>query len=82
MFYVLVYVFGYTLGNGGHLQCCLAAVSHCSFANCDNNSTNGCEVNIMSNANNCGGCGKVAALPNANATCSGGQAAFNGCKTG
>ncbi|MEO7483061.1 MAG: hypothetical protein ABIT81_04830 [Ferruginibacter sp.] len=29
------------------------------FGNCDNNSANGCEVNLNTNSNNCGACGNV-----------------------
>ena len=29
------------------------------FANCDGNITNGCEINILTNKNNCGACGVV-----------------------
>jgi hypothetical protein len=64
------------------LQCFSLALSDCSFADCDKNITNGCEVNIMTDVNNCGGCGKVATLPNANATCAGGQATESNCLFG
>jgi len=45
------------------------------FANCDNNATNGCEVNTNTSATNCGGCGlacsTVHGTPSCNnATCS------------
>jgi hypothetical protein len=39
-------------------------------------------VDVMTDANNCGGCGQVATLPNANAICSGGQAAIGSCWPG
>jgi hypothetical protein len=57
-------------------------LSNCSFADCDNNLSNGCEVNLMTDVNNCGGCGQVATFPNANAICSNGQAIFSSCLTG
>jgi hypothetical protein len=62
--------------NAAHL------LSRCSFVDCDYNPANGCEVNTMTDANNCGGCGQVASLPNANATCLAGQPVFSSCLTG
>jgi hypothetical protein len=59
--------------------CCLAP---CSFADCDKNTTNGCEVNTLTDISNCGACGQVATLLNANATCTGGQAAIGTCAQG
>jgi hypothetical protein len=70
----------YDLEFCGCLLCC--CVAHCSFADCDKNATNGCEVDIMYDANNCGGCGQVATLPNAEAFCSGGQADISTCAQG
>jgi hypothetical protein len=67
---------------GGHSQCIQLPMSICSFDDCDKITTNGCEVNTMTDPNNCGGCGQVATLPNANATCSNGQAAINNCLPG
>jgi hypothetical protein len=49
------------VGQGGHLEC----IAFRSYGNCDNNSANGCEVNLYTDLNNCGSCGKTAALPNA-----------------
>jgi hypothetical protein len=66
----------------GFACCADVLVAHCSFADCDKNTINGCEVNIGGDANNCGGCGKVATLPNATAICSGGQAAISSCVAG
>jgi hypothetical protein len=34
-------------------------VCNTGFANCDGNITNGCEVNLLSDKNNCGACGNV-----------------------
>jgi len=38
---------------------CLACST--GYANCDQNVTNGCEINLNNNNNNCGSCGKVCA---------------------
>src|SRR5258708_22891765 len=41
------------------------------LASCDGDSTNGCETNIRTDPNHCGGCGTACKLPNATADCSG-----------
>ena len=38
---------------------CVVAACNEGFADCDDNPANGCEVNVMSDVNNCGACGKV-----------------------
>jgi hypothetical protein len=41
------------------------------YANCDANPNNGCEVSVVADVSNCGGCGIVCAVPaNASPTCS------------
>ncbi|MDP3275118.1 MAG: hypothetical protein Q8Q09_07965, partial [Deltaproteobacteria bacterium] len=53
-----------------------------SFADCDRNAANGCEVNTSNNSSNCGTCGRACvAGANQIATCSGG-ACNNVCATG
>lgn len=54
------------------------------FANCDKKNDNACEINIKTDANNCGGCGEVCQLPHATAECSAGECriATDGCAKG
>jgi hypothetical protein len=42
--------------NAGH---CETAACPDGFANCDGNAANGCEVNLLTDPNNCGACGYV-----------------------
>jgi hypothetical protein len=57
-------------------------IARCSYADCDKNTTNGCEVNTLTDISNCGACGQAATLSNANATCSSGVATISNCLTG
>ena len=43
---------------------------HAGFANCNHNNADGCEINTEADAENCGDCDIVCALPNASAACS------------
>ena len=49
---------------------------------CDGNPGNGCETDINTSVNNCGGCGNVCNLPNAVSVCVGGVCAIGACNTG
>ncbi len=50
---------------------CSLGSCNLGFANCDNYSPNGCEVNTSNSTANCGQCGKVCAVPaNGTAVCS------------
>ncbi len=62
----------------------VCAISACnpSFANCDGSASNGCEVNLNSNVNNCGACGRACSLTRATATCSAGSCAVGSCNAG
>jgi hypothetical protein len=63
-------------------SCTITCVS--GFANCDNNVSNGCEVNTTIDDNNCGGCGQVC-TPGAfvaATVCSGGACAISICQSG
>lgn len=64
-------------GNNGSPSCASGSCSivcNPGYANCDNNASNGCEVNITTDVNNCGSCGH---------TCSGGaNVAVSGCASG
>jgi hypothetical protein len=52
------------------------------FANCNNNAADGCEVNIAADANNCGVCGTVCAVPHATAGCASGACTIAACSAG
>ena len=49
------------------------------FLDCDGNVANGCEINSSNNVNNCGTCGKVCNLANANESCSSGVCQVASC---
>ncbi len=61
---------------------CAVAVCAPGFADCDGNPANGCEVNVGTDTNNCGGCGAVCKLPNATAGCTGGACTVTSCNAG
>lgn len=48
------------------------------FADCDRNASNGCETPLNTTAN-CGACGAICNLPNANESCTNGACAVNSC---
>jgi len=48
---------------------CGIGTCNTGFADCDLNPTDGCEVNLTNNANNCGSCNAACTLPNAIAGC-------------
>jgi hypothetical protein len=50
-----------------------------SYANCDNNAGNGCEVDLGASVANCGTCGAACSLANATPTCTGGACAVATC---
>ncbi len=60
------------------------AIGACSsgYTDCDGLASTGCEVHTAADPNNCGGCGHVCSLANANATCSAGACAVGSCKAG
>jgi hypothetical protein len=61
---------------------CGIAACNPGFADCDGNPANGCEVNIQTDPNNCGGCGKACGLPNAVPACTAGTCMIAACKPG
>ena len=61
---------------------CLIVSCNAGFGNCDGLTSNGCEVNLNTNVNNCGGCGSVCSLPNATAGCSSGACSIASCNAG
>ncbi len=52
------------------------------FADCDGNPQNGCETNTNGDPNNCGGCGTVCNIPNAQAACVVGACLIAQCNFG
>jgi hypothetical protein len=56
---------------------------HCSFGDCDNNTYNGCEVNLNTDAAHCGSCATPAApFANAAPACVNGASALGICNQG
>ena len=49
------------------------SILQCSpgWADCNGNSTDGCEINLATSVGNCGGCGIACSFPNASAICNG-----------
>ena len=65
-----------------HDGACTIASCTNGFADCDKNPSDGCEVNIDNDPNNCGGCGNACSLPHATANCSGGVCGVSSCTAG
>lgn len=52
------------------------------YGNCDALNTNGCEVNLNTDSNNCGMCGAKCSLAHATSTCSAGSCSIQYCASG
>ena len=50
-----------------------------TFDNCDGDDTNGCELNVGSDPNNCGSCGNQCERPNSTASCVSGSCVITSC---
>ncbi len=61
---------------------CGLASCQAGFSDCDNNAKNGCEINIASDLNNCGGCGSLCKRANAVPLCTGGNCQIGQCNAG
>ncbi len=61
---------------------CIVAGCDAGWGNCDSNTANGCETNILTNPSHCGSCGYVCNIPHAIEGCSGGDCYIIGCETG
>jgi len=61
---------------------CLISSCNTGYRDCNSTAADGCEVNINIDVNNCGGCGAVCNLPNANETCTSGTCQIASCNTG
>jgi hypothetical protein len=53
-----------------------------NFEDCDGKPENGCEVNLLANAANCGACGAACALEDANPVCTAGSCEIASCAVG
>ena|SRR5579871_6391110 len=61
---------------------CVETGCNMGFADCNHNINDGCEVNIATDSNNCGACGNVCNLQNAQAACIGGKCVVAQCNVG
>ncbi|MFO0605271.1 MAG: hypothetical protein U0324_18980 [Polyangiales bacterium] len=61
---------------------CTQTACRLGFGDCDRSTTNGCEVNLMTESANCGTCGNRCRFANAVALCSGGLCTMGACNTG
>jgi uncharacterized repeat protein (TIGR01451 family) len=61
---------------------CTLSSCNSGFSNCDNNPSNGCEVNTNTNPNNCGACGNACFVPNGTPSCVNGSCAIGSCNPG
>jgi VCBS repeat protein len=61
---------------------CTITFCDAGFADCDGQVANGCEVNLGTDAGNCGSCGNACGLPNASSVCRGGACAIDLCQPG
>jgi hypothetical protein len=64
--------------NGG----CAIGICNTGFGNCNNNPSDGCEINLTTNINNCGNCGTVCSYANATASCTSGTCNLAACNAG
>ncbi len=63
---------------------CAIGACNANFANCDGVAANGCEVNLQSDVNNCGGCGAAFKCPTTGGTasCTSGVCGYSTCGAG
>ena len=61
---------------------CTVGTCNPGWADCDGLVSNGCETNVGADTNNCGTCGNVCNLANANQACTGGICTVGSCKPG
>jgi len=52
------------------------------YGNCDDVNENGCEINLVTDPQNCGFCGNVCSFPNGTAGCEDGNCVLTGCNYG
>lgn len=62
---------------------CQVEACNFGYGNCNNNAVDGCEINLRSDANNCGFCGNKCSLPNASVvSCVNFQCQVESCNVG
>ncbi len=61
---------------------CTITACDTGFADCDMDASNGCEVNLQSDASHCAACGAACALANATPACTGSRCAVASCNGG
>jgi hypothetical protein len=61
---------------------CQIGVCNAGFKDCDGQVPDGCEVNILTDPNNCGDCNIKCQIPNGTAACVNGQCQIATCNTG
>ena len=61
---------------------CAISVCNSGFADCDGDTSNGCETQLGSDPNNCGSCGSLCELPHASASCNAGACSLEACDVG
>jgi hypothetical protein len=69
---------GTTCSNG----LCQVAICAAGWADCDSNSTDGCEINVASSISNCGACGNVCNTGNGAPACTNGVCRIAVCPAG
>lgn len=60
---------------------CTAGTCSPNFANCDSDSTTGCEVDTRTDSAHCGGCDNACSLPHASSACQASACAVTACTT-
>jgi Stigma-specific protein, Stig1 len=53
-----------------------------NYADCNHNPSDGCEVYVLDNFDNCGSCGNICQFDHGYGECSNGQCVFEGCNIG
>ena len=61
---------------------CSIVSCNTNFRNCDLITSNGCEIDIRTNTNNCGACGNICTAPNATTACLNGSCILVSCNPG
>lgn len=61
---------------------CGIAACNTGFQNCNNLSSDGCEVNVASDPHNCGACGNNCSVPNGTPACTSSACSVGACNTG
>lgn len=75
---------GGSSASGGAASTGVGSTDSCEsgYADCDGDATNGCEVNLLSDAGNCGACGNACIAANGTPACSSGTCGILRCTPG